>query len=110
MFCSSWVSEANTCKEEEKSSGKQEHKSGLNVRFTIARPLTILPVRLDVSHCIELLCRIVKMDEDVDEASKKGLALLAGGLIKLKHNPDNVKARLDTLIGGCYSMDGKLFL
>jgi alcohol dehydrogenase class IV len=59
-----------------------------------------------MDHCIELLCRLTHPDPDVDESAKKGLVLLAKGLLDLKTNADDDKARLNTLLGGCYSMDG----
>jgi len=60
-----------------------------------------------MDHCIELLCRVTHPDADVDESAKKGLVLLAKGLLDLKVDPGNNEARLNTLLGGCYSMDGK---
>lgn len=62
-----------------------------------------------MDHCIELLCRVTHPDSDVDESAKKGLVLLAKGLLNLKINADDDQARLDTLLGGCYSMDGSQF-
>ena len=61
-----------------------------------------------MDHCVETLCRITKPDKDADEAAKKGLQLLIRGLLDLKVNPDDNNARLKTLLGACYSMDGSL--
>lgn len=59
-----------------------------------------------IDHCIELLCRVIEPDADVDESAKKGLALLAGGLLKLKRDPGDDEARLATMLGARFSMDG----
>ena len=59
-----------------------------------------------MDHCIELLCRVIEPDADVGESAKKGLALLSEGLLKLKKDPDDDEARLATMLGARYSMDG----
>ena len=59
-----------------------------------------------MDHCIELLCRVTYPDADIDDSAKKGLVLLAKDLLDLKLDPGNDGARLNTLLGGCYSMDG----
>ena len=59
-----------------------------------------------VDHCVELLCRVGEPDAEVDASAKKGLSLLPEGLLRLKRDPDDDEARLATMLGARYSMDG----
>lgn len=59
-----------------------------------------------VDHSVELLCRIIEPDADVDVSAKKGLTLLPEGLLKLKKDPDDDEARMATMLGARFSMDG----
>jgi alcohol dehydrogenase class IV len=61
-----------------------------------------------IDHCIELLGSLSKIEPETDEAAEKGLLLVARGLLKLRKNPKDTQARMETQIGSNYAMDGLL--
>lgn len=61
-----------------------------------------------IDHCVELLGSLSKIEPETNEAAEKGLVLVARGLLKLRENPKDVAARLETQIGSNFAMDGQL--
>lgn len=59
-----------------------------------------------IDHCVELLGSLSKIDQQTDEAAEKGLVLVARGLLKLRKDPSDLQARLETQLGSNYAMDG----
>lgn len=59
-----------------------------------------------IDHCVELLSSLSKIDPETDDAAAKGLVLVAGGLLKLRNDPKDTRARLETQLGSNYAMDG----
>lgn len=59
-----------------------------------------------IDHCVELLSSLSKIDPETDEAAKKGLVLVARGLLKLRKDPKDKEARFETQLGSNYAMDG----
>ncbi|KAH8810642.1 putative Fe-containing alcohol dehydrogenase [Xylogone sp. PMI_703] len=59
-----------------------------------------------IDHCVELLASLSKIDPETDEAAKKGLVLVARGLLKLRKDPMDKEARFETQLGSNYAMDG----
>lgn len=51
-----------------------------------------------VDHCVETLCSLLSNQKGDDEA-EKGLMKLIPGLIKTKHDPTNLDARFETMLG-----------
>lgn len=59
-----------------------------------------------IDHCVELLSSLGQIELETEEAAEKGLVLVARGLLKLRSNPKDTKARLETQLGSVYAMDG----
>lgn len=59
-----------------------------------------------IDHCVELLGSLSKIDPETDDAAAKGLMLVARGLLKLRKDPKDTRARLETQLGSNYAMDG----
>ena len=59
-----------------------------------------------IDHCVELLSSLRQHETQTEESAKKGLVMVARGLLKLRLNPQDVESRLETQIGSNYAMDG----
>ncbi|KEF56407.1 uncharacterized protein A1O9_07988 [Exophiala aquamarina CBS 119918] len=60
-----------------------------------------------IDHCVELLASLnPDIEVETENAAKKGLVLVARGLLKLRRDPKDLQARLDTQFGSNYAMDG----
>lgn len=60
-----------------------------------------------IDHCVELLASMnPAIEKETDEAAERGLVLLARGLLKLRKDPRDLKARLETQFGSVFAMDG----
>ncbi|EXJ66854.1 uncharacterized protein A1O5_10049 [Cladophialophora psammophila CBS 110553] len=60
-----------------------------------------------IDHCVELLGSLSKIDPETEDAAEKGLVLVARGLLKLRNDPSDLQARLETQLGSNFAMDGK---
>ena len=64
-----------------------------------------------IDHCVELLGSLnAKIDPETEDAAEKGLVLIARGLLKLRKNPKDTQARMETQLGSNFAMDGMLLL
>ncbi|OAL32864.1 hypothetical protein AYO20_07655 [Fonsecaea nubica] len=60
-----------------------------------------------IDHCAELLGSLnPAIEKETDEAAEKGLVLLVRGLLKLRREPQDLEARLETQFGSVLAMDG----
>ncbi|OAG43617.1 hypothetical protein AYO21_02203 [Fonsecaea monophora] len=60
-----------------------------------------------IDHCVELMGSLnPAIEKETDEAAEKGLVLLVRGLLKLRREPQDREARLETQFGSVLAMDG----
>ncbi|RVX71865.1 hypothetical protein B0A52_04264 [Exophiala mesophila] len=60
-----------------------------------------------IDHCVELLASLnPDIENETDEAAEKGLVLVVRGLLKLRRDPKDLEARLETQLGSVFAMDG----
>jgi maleylacetate reductase len=61
-----------------------------------------------IDHCVELLGSLnPDVEAETEEAAVQGLIEVVRGLLKLRKDPKDLRARLETQIGSNHAMDGK---
>ena len=75
------------------------------VSLTVPVPFWLSTGVRSIDHCVETLCS-VQPQPVADMASEKGLLRLVTSLLRIKEDPNDSSARLESLLGGSESMTG----